>query len=68
MAEEAQELRARKVLAEHEAIVLAEIERKRKRAAYDSCLRETSTNAITHKSTQLTRKAVTDELRESFSP
>ena len=66
MAEEAQELRARKVLAEHEAIVLAEIERKRKRAAYDSCLRETSTNAITHKSTQLTRKAVTDELRESF--
>jgi len=66
MAEEAQELRARKVLAEHEAIVLAEIERKRKRAAYDFCLRETSTNAITHKSTQLTRKAVTDELRESF--
>ena len=66
MAEEAQELRARKVLAEHEAIVLAEIERKRKRAAYDSCLRETSTNAITRKSTQLTRKAVTDELRKSF--
>lgn len=66
MAEEAQELRARKVLAQHEAIVVAEIERKRKRAAYDSCLRETSTNAITHKSTQLTRKAVTDELRQSF--
>ena len=66
MAEEARELRARKVIAKHEAIVLAEIERKRKHAAYDSCVRETSTNAITHKSTQLTRKAVTNELRESF--
>ena len=66
MAEEAQELRARKVLAQHEAIVLAEIERKRKHAAYESCLRETNTNAITRRSTQLTRKAVTDELRESF--
>ena len=66
MAEEAQELRARKVLSQHEAVVLDEIERKRKRAAYDSCLRETTTNAITNKSSQLTRKAVTEELRESF--
>ncbi len=66
MAEDARQLRARKVLAQHEATVLDEIERKRKHAAYDSCLRETNTNAITHKSTQLTRKAVTDELRESF--
>ena len=66
MAEEAREHHARKVLAQHEAIVLAEIDCKRKHAAYDSCLRETNTNAITHKSTQLTRKAVTDELRESF--
>lgn len=64
--EEAQALRARKVLAEHEELVLAEIERKRKRAAYELCLRETRTNAITHKSTLLTRKAVTDELRKGF--
>ena len=64
--EEAQALRARKVLAEHEEIVLAEIERKRKHAAYELCLRETRTNAITHKSTLLTRKTVTEELRESF--
>ena len=63
---EAQALRARKTLAEHEAIVLAEIERKRKHAAYELCLRETRTNAITHKSTVLTRKTVTEELRESF--
>ena len=64
--EEAQALRARKVLAEHEEIVLAEIERKRKHAAYELCLRETRTNAITHKSTILTRKAVTEELRKGF--
>ena len=66
MAREGQELRARKVLAEHERIVLDEIERKRKHAAYDLCLRQTSTNAITIKSSQLTRKAVTGELKESF--
>ena len=66
MAREGQELRARKVLAEHEQIVLDEIERKRKHAAYDLCLRQTSTNAITIKSSQLTRKAVTGELKESF--
>ena len=66
MAREGQELRARKVLAEHERIVLDEIERKRKHAAYDLCLRQTSTNAITIKSSQLTRKAVTGELEESF--
>ena len=66
MAEEARELRGRKVLAQHEAIVLAEIERKRKHAAYESCIREANTNAITRRSTQLTRKAVTDELKESF--
>ena len=66
MAREGQELRARKVLAEHEQIVLDEIERKRKHAAYDLCLRQTSTNAIAIKSSQLTRKAVTGELKESF--
>ena len=66
MKEEAQALRARKVLAQHEEIVLNEIERKRKHAAYELCLRETRTNAITQKSTVLTRKAVTEELRESF--
>ena len=66
MAKDAGELRARRVLARNEAIVLDEIDRKRKHAAYDCCLRETTTNAITHKSTQLTRQAVTEELRESF--
>ena len=66
MTEEAQELRARKVLAENEAVVMDEIERKRKHAAYEFCLRETTTNAITNKGSELTRKAVTEELRASF--
>ena len=66
MTDEAQEFRARKVLAQHEGIVLDEIERKRKYASYELCLRETRTNAITKKSTLLTRKAVTEKLRESF--
>ena len=66
MTKEAQELRARKVLAQYEGIVLDEIERKRKHAAYELCLRETRTSAITNKSTLLTRKAVTEGLRESF--
>lgn len=66
MAREAEELRARKVLARNERVVLDEITRKRKHAAYDACLRETTTNAITQKSTQVTRKVVTEELRESF--
>ena len=55
MTYEAQEFRARKVFAQHEGIVLDEIERKRKYAAYELCLRETRTNAITKKSMFLTR-------------
>ena len=58
MTSEAQELRARKVLGRHEKIVLDEIERKRKYAAYEMCLQETRTNPITRMSTILTRKAV----------
>ena len=66
MTAEAQEFRARKVLVRHEAVVLDEIERKRKHAAYEMCLRETRTNPITRMSTILTRKAVTEKLRDSF--
>ena len=67
MTAEAQELRARKVLGRHEKIVLDEIERKRKYAAYEMCLQETRTNPIARMSTILTRKAVTEELRDSPS-
>ena len=63
---EVREFRARKVLARHEELVLDEIERKTKYAAYELCLRETRTNSITRMSTFLTRKAVTEELKGSF--
>lgn len=62
----AQELRARKLLAKHERIVLDDIERKKKYAAYGICIDETKTQAITHKSTAVTRTAVTQRLKTSF--
>jgi hypothetical protein len=63
---EARELRARKLLAKHEKIVLDDIERKKKYAAYGLCIDETKTQAITQKSTAVTRTAVTQKLRTSF--
>ena len=63
---EARELRARKLLAKHEQIVLDEIERKRKFAAYSLCIHDTRTHAITQKSTAVTRNTVTRKLKESF--
>ena len=63
---EAQELRARQLLATHENVVLSEIERKKKYAAYALCIEETRTQAITHKNTAVTREAVTQKLRASF--
>lgn len=63
---EAQELRARKLLAAHEASVLNEIERKKKYAAYGQCLEETKTTAITAKSTAVTKAAVSQKLKQSF--
>ncbi|MGH8250520.1 MAG: AAA family ATPase [Steroidobacteraceae bacterium] len=66
MTAEAQELRARKLLAKHERIVLDDIERKKKYAAYGICIDETRTQAITQKSTAVTRTAVTQRLKKSF--
>jgi len=63
---EAQELRARKLLAQHEELVLNEIERKKKFAAYGLCIDDTKTQAITQKSTAVTRTAVTQKLKQSF--
>lgn len=63
---EAQELRSRKLLRENKALVLEEIERKKKFAAYSLCLEDTKTHAITQKSTSLTRSAVTQKLTQSF--
>lgn len=66
MTAEAQELRARRLLAKHEKIVLDDIERKKKYAAYGVCIDETKTQAITQKSTSVTRTAVTQRLKKSF--
>ena len=66
MTAELQELRARKLLAKHEQQVLVEIERKKKVAAYELCLDDTKTHAITQKSTTVTKTAVTQKLKKSF--
>lgn len=66
MLAEAQELRARKLLALHEDVILNEIERKKKYAAYGQCLDETKTTAVTAKSTAITKIAVTQKLKQRF--
>lgn len=66
MTAELQELHARKLLAQYEQTVLAEIERKKKYAAYGLCINETRTQAITQKSTTVTRTVVTEKLKNSF--
>lgn len=63
---EALELRARKLFAQHEPLVLDAIERKKRIAAYELCINDTTTNAITQKSTAVTKTAVTQRLKQSF--
>ncbi|MGZ5126397.1 MAG: AAA family ATPase, partial [Burkholderiales bacterium] len=63
---EAQELRARKLLAAHEQTVLSDIERRQKYAAYGPCVDDTKTYAITQKSTAITKTAVSQRLKQSF--
>lgn len=59
-------LESRVALRDHMAVLLAEIDRKRRLAAYGQCTRETSTLHITKKSTELTKLLVTDRLRQTF--
>jgi energy-coupling factor transporter ATP-binding protein EcfA2 len=66
MRAEAKELRARKLLAKYEQMILEEIERKKKYAAYSLCIDETKTQAITQKSTAVTKTAVSQKLKQSF--
>ena len=63
---EAQEFRARKLLAQHVQLALDEIERKSRYAAYGLCIDDTRTQAITRKSTSVTRKVVTQKLKQSL--
>lgn len=64
---EAQELRARKLLATHQKTILDDIERRKKYAAYGLCIDETKTQAITQKSTAVTKAAVSQRLKQSFT-
>lgn len=64
---ELQELRARKLLATHQQTVLDDIERRKKYAAYGLCIDETKTQAITQKSTAVTKATVSQRLKQSFS-
>lgn len=66
MTDEVSELRARRVLAKHEQAVLDEIERKKKHAAYGLCIDDTRTQAITQKSTAVTKTAVSQKLKKGF--
>ncbi|MDK2742872.1 MAG: AAA family ATPase [Nitrospira sp. BO4] len=67
MSAEAQELRAREVLKIHQQTVLDDIERRKKYAAYGLCIDATKTQAITQKSTAVTKTAVSQRLKKSFS-
>jgi len=66
MTAEAQELRARKLLAAHQQTVLDDIERRKKYAAYGQCIDDTKTQAITSKSTAVTKTVVSQKLKKSF--
>lgn len=66
MTAEAQELRARKLLAAHQQTVLDDIERRKNYAAYGLCIDDTKTQAITAKSTAVTKTVVSKKLKKSF--
>ena len=66
MTAEAQELRARKLLAANQQTVLDDIERRKKYAAYGMCIDDTKTQAITAKSTAVTKAIVSQKLKQSF--
>ena len=67
MTAEAQELRARRLLATLQQTVLDDIERRKKYAAFGLCIEETKTQAITQKSTAVTKTVVSQRLKRSFS-
>jgi len=67
MTTETQELRARKQLATHQQIVLDDIERRKKYAAYGLCIEDTKTQPITQKSSAVTKTVVSQRLKLSFS-
>ena len=65
-AAELKELETRAALQGQLDVVLGEIERQRRLAAYGLCIDDTSTTPLTRKSTDLTKRLVTDRLRDEF--
>ena len=61
------DLQSRHALGTEIDLVLAEITRKRRIAAYRQCIRETRTNTITAKSKELTKRVVTGRLIQAFT-
>ncbi len=66
VAAELAELESRVSLKQSLQAVEDEIERKKRLAAYKQCIDDTSTLQITRKSTELTKRLVTDQLRDAF--
>lgn len=64
--DELDDLESRLVLRDNLDAVWNEIERKIKIAAYSQCIDDTSTVALTRKSTELTQLLVTDQLKTTF--
>lgn len=64
---EQDELESRATLRANLQRVVDEIERKKRLAAYELCIKETSTAAITRKSTEITKATVTDQLSAGFA-
>ena len=64
---ELNQLEARQMLADRQKDVLEEIERKKRVAAYQFCIDDTRTNTITRKSSEVTKRAVTKQLTDSFA-
>jgi hypothetical protein len=60
------ELEARSALGERLQDAVDEIERQKRLAAYRQCIDETQTQTITRKSTELTKRLITDELRTTL--
>lgn len=63
---ELKELEARVILKNRTQSVLADVERRKRIAAYSQCIEDTGTQTITRKSTDLTKRLVTERLRQEF--
>ena len=66
LAAELEELKARQTLNSHEESLLLEIERLKKIAAYEQCIKDASTRSISIKSANITKVVVTEQLKAAF--